>query len=127
MKINTKEALEKFSFIDYKVTSLMIHPKTRAIIINLTGALCLENDILKELNKGYLKVEHFDSIEITSYNAIEKSTTKIEIGKQEQLHQLCEIDFFKDKLIFKGFADKTFNWLEFKIQGGTLEGDFMDM
>lgn len=127
MKINAKEMLEKFSFIDYVVTDVVIYPKTKSIIFNLTGASYLDDNVRKELSKGYLKIEHYNSIRITSYDAIKKDTKECEIGKQEKMNQLCEVDIEKNKLFFKGYANETFHWLEFEVDGGIVEGNFIDI
>jgi hypothetical protein len=126
MKINAKEMLNRFSFIDYKVTDVSIYPNTKSIIFSLNGASYLDNNVRKELAQGYLKIEHYTSIKITSYNAITKETMEVEIGKQEKMDQLCEVDIIKNKLIFKGYAEETFHWLEFEIEEGTMDGNFLD-
>lgn len=125
MKI-TKEMLNKMSFIDYEVNNILIYQKTNSIIFNFSGASYLKNNVREELKKGYIKIEHFDSLKITSYSATSNETKEAKAGNQEKLKQLCEIELLKDKLIFKGYAEDTYNWLEFEINGGVLEGDFIE-
>lgn len=127
MKITIKKILDNFSFIDYEVTDVLIYPNTKSIIFYLSGASYLENNVRKELNKGYLKIEHFESIKISSYAAVKKEIKEVEIGNQEKMIQLCEIDYIKNTLIFKGYAANSYHWLEFKIQGGIFDGNFTEL
>lgn len=127
MKIKSKERLDKFSFIHYKVTDVCICPNTKSIRFSISGASYLDNNVRKDLSNGYFKIEHFESINISSYDAVTKETKEIEIGDQEKMIELCEIEYVNDNLVLKGFADKSSHWLEFEIKGGVLEGDFTEL
>ncbi|MBA2654970.1 MAG: hypothetical protein H0U71_07920 [Gammaproteobacteria bacterium] len=126
MKIHNREALKKLSFIDFNVLNVNIDKKIKEITFRLDGALHLINGIKEELGEGYLKIINYAEIEITSYNARNKSKTQQAEDNYENLNQLCEIDLNDDLVNIKGFAEQTYNWLEFKISGGELIGEFKD-
>ena len=59
MRLNNKETLNCFSFIDFDVTDVSIYPISKSIIFNLSGALYKKDSQKIELGKGYFKIEHY--------------------------------------------------------------------
>lgn len=126
MKINNRNNLERVNFADFNVLETKLDKESKAIIFNLSGGLQLVDDKQIELGKGYLTITNYDSIKITSYNAkanIEKVLTETQY---EQLSEICEIEVLENKLVIKGFAKFTTNWIEFDIIGGKVRGEFLD-
>jgi hypothetical protein len=126
MKITSKTDLEKIGFLDFSVSNTSIEKPIHSITFSITGALQLINNRCIELGKGNLKIIGYDSIFITSYNGRENTKATLTEDDFEPLRELCEIDVNEDNLIIKGFAENTWNWIEFTITGGKVEGEFED-
>lgn len=124
MQIRNKEDLVNFCFSDFNVESMNIDRMTGTIVMNLEGAIAKIDDKLIKLSKGYLKVERYDSIEISSYDAPSDNQELLSEGNYEVLKQLCEIEIKKNVLTIKGYAVNTFHWIEFEIKGGEFYGEF---
>lgn len=126
MKINNKQILEKMNFADFKVLNSYIDKKVKSLYFYLSGAWIMESSNKIELGEGYLKLIGYSSIFISAYHAKEKIEKILSEENYEKLQEICEIDIFQDEIVIKGFAVKTFNWIEFHVRGEIVHGQFID-
>lgn len=127
MKITSKRDLERMSFIDFEVLNTYIDEVSHSIVFSLSGACQIVDGKRVELGKGDLKITRYYTISVISYNAKEKKETVLSEDSFECLRELCEIDINENNLVIKGFAKNTYNWIEFTITGGKVEGEFADI
>lgn len=127
MKINNRNNLEKLNFADFAVLETKLDSESKSITFILSGGSQLVDNKRIELGEGYFEIIKYDCISIISYNAkenIEKVHTE---NQYEKLGEICEIEVYENKLIIKGFAKITANWIEFEITGGRVRGEFLDL
>src|SRR5690606_3400120 len=124
--ITNRSILEKVNFSDFQVLKTKLDKKLKFITFTLNGASRLVNGKRIEFGEGYLEIINYNSIHITSYNAKENIEKVLTEDQYEQLREICEIEIYETKLVIKGFAKQTTNWIEFDIIGGTVKGEFLD-
>ncbi len=124
MRISSKAELARLNFSDYLVNSITYSSEMKSIVFRVSGACFLANGRRKDVGKGYFKVNGYDNIRITSYDDIKKKEIIVDIAQVEPLAEVCEIDIEATKIIVKGFSKDTYQWLEFHIYGGVIEGEF---
>ncbi len=124
--IINKETLKKMNFSDFQVLNSQIDKEKKTIDFSLSGAAINHDNNRLDLGEGHLVLHDYDSIFITSYNAEDKTEKELSEVDYEELQEICEIDVLSDEVIIKGYAKLTFNWIEFRIQGGVVQGDFLD-
>lgn len=126
MEIRGHKSLERVNFSDNKVFRTEIDEKNKSVTFYISGGCRLAANTRICFEDGELHITGYRSFSATSYNAKNDQEVTLSIDKLENLGEICEIDVYNEKLVIKGFALASGNWLEFNIEGGIVKGSFKD-
>jgi len=119
MSLLTKVEMQKLSFPDYKIESMRINVPNRIMEIMTNGGyLSIGGGIRLKFCK--LAIKNWQSIEAKLYRAQTKQWEKLDANNIEKLIDICEFEC-EEKIIFRGFGDKTGQWIELVFYKAILE------
>lgn len=124
MKINKKSDFTNISFLDHKAGKITIDMLDNSIIFSVMGGCYLLHQKKRMFGEGFFKISSFSKLSITSFSALTGETVSVSVSRVEDLGEICEIDVCDDRLVIKGFARDSRNWLTFDILGGAASGSF---
>lgn len=123
MKIDDRYMLKKFNFSDFEVVSMTFNTSSHEIDFIISRGLSLIQGEKYELAKGFFRILGYESIFITSYNAI-NDIEKVVYEEKCDLNEISEMDIYENKIIIKGFAKQGGDWIELEVVGGVVDGEF---
>lgn len=119
MRILNNDEIEKLSFPDYHVEFIHIDDLKKIAKIETDGAYLLSTEGIR-LKKCELTIKNWQSIDIALYRASTKQWENLSLSNIDNLSDICEFEYGKD-IIFRGFGQKTGQWIELKFKNSSIE------
>jgi hypothetical protein len=123
MMISSHKDLDNLCFSDFDVFRVEIDKENKLFKLELEGAFLIENNNLKELGCGYVKISNFDEINAVLSNIKLNYERKASIQQIKQLKEINDHEVGKNYVKFSGFINDG-SWLECEIKGGCVEASF---
>lgn len=129
MKIHCIKDFNNLDICDSNVTNVDYgdDAKNPFIYLELDGAIYLRNETRELLGPGHIKLYDFIESELMSYNASKNEKIKLPTKYVKNISNICkqEIIQVENRIVLSGYEKITNNWLELKIIGGEVTGEFI--
>ncbi len=122
MKTINRNNIKATKFVGFIIPNMTSDKDSKSLRIELSKRVGQSARKWIEEESGYIDINQYDAIHVTSYNLRSKTTQTLSEDDYEQLGEISELDISDNQLVIRGFSKKTFYWLEFVITGGRVNG-----